>query len=244
MNTIKLEDLKNMIKDKNVALIGPAEYVMKEFDENHGKYIDSFDIVIKLNNMITLPTELEKYYGSRCDILISAFWPFKKDFPDNFEKDIINNYERLEGYLIDDSKNIILFENRNRNYFKLIYNKHKSKIKNNIYYSQTTTEFENKCDKFLHKYKKNNKVFTTGLLSISNILNMNPKKLYISGMTTNLDKKYKKYYPYYVHPKLKELILPKSYVSHNINTESIVFKDILKNNNCISFDKYIQKIIS
>ena len=65
----------NLIKDKRVALIGPGEYVCKELDDTHGKYIDSFDLVVKVNNMIKLPdVNLEKYYGKRIDILISSLW--------------------------------------------------------------------------------------------------------------------------------------------------------------------------
>jgi len=75
MKDIGEDYLIQMIKNKRVALIGPAEYVCKELDTEHGKYIDNFDIVIKMNGMIYLPNkELEKYYGEKIDILVSSFW--------------------------------------------------------------------------------------------------------------------------------------------------------------------------
>ena len=38
------EQLKRIIKDKRVAIVGPADYVNKELDSTHGEYIDnSFD---------------------------------------------------------------------------------------------------------------------------------------------------------------------------------------------------------
>ena len=44
--------LKSLIEGKKIAIIGPSDYVNKELDDDHGKYIDSHDVVIRLNNMI------------------------------------------------------------------------------------------------------------------------------------------------------------------------------------------------
>ena len=55
--------LKNLIKGKRVAIIGPADYVNKELGEEHGKYLDeSFDIVIRLNSMIHIENKEMLFY--------------------------------------------------------------------------------------------------------------------------------------------------------------------------------------
>ena len=70
------EKLRGMIEGKKVVLIGPSDYINKELDDKHGEYIDSYDVVIRLNNMIYMEDEeLErKYYGTKYDIIASAFW--------------------------------------------------------------------------------------------------------------------------------------------------------------------------
>ena len=48
--------LQKLLNNKRVAIVGPAEYVCKELDDTHGNYIDSFDIVIRLNDMFFVPS--------------------------------------------------------------------------------------------------------------------------------------------------------------------------------------------
>ena len=72
-----MNKFKNKISGKRVAILGPADYVNKELSDQHGKYINNFDTVIRVNSMLKLPNDkLEKYYGTKFDILVSSFWPF------------------------------------------------------------------------------------------------------------------------------------------------------------------------
>lgn len=56
------------IKDKKVALVGPSSYLK---GKNLGKEIDSYDIIIKINNFEKLPA---KDYGKKMDILSFNFY--------------------------------------------------------------------------------------------------------------------------------------------------------------------------
>ena len=94
-----LDYFKKMIEGKRIVLVGPAEYVMKELGNDHGKYIDSFDIVIKMNGMIKLPhKELEKFYGKRLDVLMSTCWyTHERDYL--FNKNVYGDkYFKCERY--------------------------------------------------------------------------------------------------------------------------------------------------
>ena len=59
---------ESMIRGKRVALLGPADYVRAELDASHGRYIDGFDTVIRLNGMLQMESpKLREKYGSKTD---------------------------------------------------------------------------------------------------------------------------------------------------------------------------------
>ena len=106
------------IKNKRVAIIGPADYVNKELDETHGDFINSFDTVIRLNSMIKFPrNKLEKYYGKKFDILFSSFWPFngaKEFIKGEFNK---SRFLYLDSYK-DISNNLLIYDYHDRQFHK------------------------------------------------------------------------------------------------------------------------------
>ena len=132
--------LKNLIKGKRVAIIGPADYVNKELGEEHGKYLDeSFDIVIRLNNLIHIENkEMEKYYGSKYNIIFSSFWNLPSDLKSDDNPDRFLNKKTYENI----NEKTILFECYNRNMFQNIYNKYKKTIDTaNIFYGNSSRDF-------------------------------------------------------------------------------------------------------
>lgn len=194
--------LSKIITGKRVAIIGPADYVNKELDNNHGEYLDTnFDIVIRLNNMIEIiDKDLESYYGSKFHILFSSFWYT------NFTLNALTNKVKniaIPRYLVKETyENIkdqtILYECNNRNLFNRIYNMYKPIIdKKNIYYLNSSRETYFKALQFLNNINELSTTPTTGTLAIALILIHNPKKLYVSGITCYLDKKYNAYFDGY-----------------------------------------------
>ena len=64
------------LKNKRVALVGPANY-LSEFEM--GELINSKDIVVRLNRGMELVAANKKYIGSRTDILYNCLI----EHPDN-----------------------------------------------------------------------------------------------------------------------------------------------------------------
>lgn len=59
----------NMFKGKSVALIGPAQNLI---GTSKGKFIDSFDIVCRIQNGFIIDAKYEDDYGKRCDIIFNT----------------------------------------------------------------------------------------------------------------------------------------------------------------------------
>lgn len=64
------DKLQSLIKDKNVALIGPAKYLL---NMEQGPKIDQYDITIRFNSSILTENKFEKYVGKETDIWIYNF---------------------------------------------------------------------------------------------------------------------------------------------------------------------------
>ena len=60
--------LKDLVKNKRVALVGPSPHIL---GKKQGSYIDSFDIVIRVNEF-GIPSSLYEDYGSRTDIIMKG----------------------------------------------------------------------------------------------------------------------------------------------------------------------------
>lgn len=56
-----------MLKNKNCIIVGPANNLI---GLGKGSFIDSFDIVIRLNDSYIISEERQKDYGNKCDILL------------------------------------------------------------------------------------------------------------------------------------------------------------------------------
>ncbi len=64
------------VKDKAIALVGPAESIL---GTKKGHIIDNFDVVVRLNKSIPIPSELYPDVGTRTDILYNSL--NTSDFP-------------------------------------------------------------------------------------------------------------------------------------------------------------------
>jgi len=245
------------IKNKRVAIIGPADYVNKEFDETHGDFINSFDTVIRLNSMIKFPREeLEKYYGKKFDILFSSFWPFN-DAKD-FIKEELNKsrFLYLDSYK-DISNNLLIYDYHDRQFHKeYILNKFK-----NFFNRKKNFTFISSIYKihYLKKLFNLKKTPTSGLACILICLLNKPKELYISGITFYQDKIYNAYYDNYsllTDKQYNSIINNKKYrfngkkykkgftFGHDVNNEYDLMKKLISKFQNIKIDKYLEKIFT
>lgn len=63
------DDLLKLVEGKTVVVVGPAPHLI---GTGYGRIIDSYDVVVRLNDIIP-PPQFRKDYGSRTDILSHNF---------------------------------------------------------------------------------------------------------------------------------------------------------------------------
>jgi hypothetical protein len=63
--TQDLEPLRKIVEGKRVIYVGPSPTLK---GRGMGEFIDSFDVVVRSNNMYKVPEELWVDYGKRCDV--------------------------------------------------------------------------------------------------------------------------------------------------------------------------------
>jgi len=69
-NFLVQEKLSSLVKNKNIALIGPANYLL---NITQGDQINNYDIIIRFNSGIISNNKFYKYIGNRTDIWIYNF---------------------------------------------------------------------------------------------------------------------------------------------------------------------------
>lgn len=252
---MNIEDkLREMIQGKKVALIGPSDYINKELDDKHGKYIDEHDVVIRLNNMIYMEDkDLEqKYYGTKFDIVASAFWHLNNmgsDVDQWKHKRYLDpkSYENLPN-------DTLLFECYARNLFHEIYQNLKDTIdKKKVKYANSSVEFYRKTLNLLNQISPIDRTPTTGTVMMGMILLLQPRKLYVSGVTCYLDTKHNAYFDNYFISnyveKKKDYFDGKTFqydkgkaVHHPYQAEQKILVWLVKNKK-IKVDKYLKKLV-
>ena len=145
--------------NKRVILVGPDPDLVKN-GPDFGKYIDSFDIVIRTNGAYPVPKDMEDYYGKKCNVLVlnNAFCS-AREF--NFKI-----YEELGEvkYTYD---------------FGALYDK--GITSNKILFLQ----FDDDLDDYIYKYigKVKDLHPFSGMYIISQVLKCNPSQFYVCGVS-------------------------------------------------------------
>lgn len=166
----------NLIKGKTVAIVGPAQYMMKS---NLGKEIDDHDIVVRINRSIEGCEKYSKDIGNRTDVLYSCMiekpengGKVSVDFlkskkikfvcvpPNSTMKGIAKNPSQISEYA---------------NYEKY------SKIKKEIGARIISSDLNNEVARNVNCRPN------TGYLAIFDLLAQDPKKLSIYGFSFYLD---------------------------------------------------------
>lgn len=221
----KYNDFKQFLKNKRICLVGPAEYVDKEFT-NHGKIIDSYDVVIRVNNFINIDKSLFKNFGTRIDILITSLW-----------FDPRNTYCHEDSYTKEKIPNQLLIYYQNGRLRKLFFS---------FFLRNDNISI---CEQPKQNFEDLLKIIpdpTTGMIAIFDCLKCNPKELFITGFTFGQDEKYSsyvdKYYKNYIHDKT---IKDKNdfHGAHKVSSEYQFVKKLILTHNNISIDDYLRKTI-
>ena len=166
---------QDYLNGKKVALVGPAEYLTKL---NTGKYIDSFDIVVRINRGTEV---IDKYYnsiGRRTDILYNCL--IKS--PDNGGDIKVKEYKKNQIKWIATTPSPYLnVESKSNELHKMVSWFTVIKLKWNFNFHI----MDQKKYSFINKKVESRA--NTGFASIFDLLNHDISKLYITGFSFYLD---------------------------------------------------------
>lgn len=210
----------DFLKDKSVVIVGPAPSII---NSNQGKFIDSFDIVVRINKALPIPPKLINDVGTKTDILYNCL----KQTSDcggkiNFNLLKNNNVKYLSCPYppIHPFKNdIAKFNKENKNYI----NFHHIDAQYYLKISQAMGTRPN-----------------SGICAILDILRFPIKKLYITGFTFFKGGYYKEYRPLNENQVLSRM---SKFGNHDQNKQKIYMKKVLLNNNKVSLDNELKKIL-
>lgn len=99
----KDQEFQQLIQNKNIIIVGPSPYLK---DKNYGEWIDSFDYVVKFNNMIY--SNQSQDHGSKIDILyLNNFYTRKQHFINS------PNHDKVKMLVIKPIRNSQLYQIHN-----------------------------------------------------------------------------------------------------------------------------------
>ena len=167
MQLISNEELTNILAGRRVVILGSAPSVLK----NNGDFIDNFDIIIRLNNYKIYG--YRSHVGSRTDIYYSFFGKSIKKTNEELKEDgtrwimckypnanfTAHNGGKIEPGISDNCKWVYDFR---RDWFKLPT------------WIPTIKQFKKNFDLL-------NRIPTTGVSCILDVLKFKPKSIYITG---------------------------------------------------------------
>lgn len=155
-----------MLKGMRIAIVGPAA---SSFRESHGDYIDSFDLVARINKapLLLIEGSLKNSVGTKADILFHSF--FENDFSGGGELDF-ELFDQLGIRFVVNPMPTFLGWRISFNFYKKYLNPRK------IYRLPYS------------KYRKTGRRFapyrpTTGFCALKCLIEANFSELYITGFT-------------------------------------------------------------
>jgi len=176
------EYIKKILKDKTVAIVGPAPHIV---GSNLGEEIDKYDIVARISSNSFIPKEMEKDIGSRTDISFNNF-----NIVDR--KQILNNISYFKTLKIVVNTMLVTKE----------YNEITSSAKN---LKKNDVEVFIREDSDIKKiFDEAGTVCNSGIVGILTCLEYGAKKIFIAGFDFYNMGKYGKVYNDYYYDKCVE----------------------------------------
>ena len=209
------------VNGKCVALVGPAQSII---GTNNGKTIDKFDIVVRLNKSIPLPSALKDDIGSKTDIIYNSL--NTQDFPgqNNLNPALYKKYG-VKFVCSSYPYNHNIFKDDILNY---VY-KYKFELPFKVMDDTKFKQFENLLG--TRPY--------TGSCAIMELLSFPIKYLYITG----LDFYQTKYYSEYRHISKEGLKHTKNSTIHQAKPQLDYLKHISLMDDRIILDGFLDKLL-
>jgi len=197
---VRDEELAKLIEGKRIAYVCPSPHLR---GMKMGEYIDSHDLVVRVNQSFEMPEEDWEDYGKRTDILMNCLNIHKiKALRDGIE------FARTLKYIV--CPMVSMWDIQRVHDFL----------------DEVGTPWHNVCDGYLFKvFKEVGTTCNTGLMGIITLLNYDVKEVYVTGMTFfNMNNFGEVYYDKYHKEALKNGNFSES--SENIPNYSDLRMDI------------------
>lgn len=150
--------LADLVEGKKIAIVGPSPHLE---NLNYGEKIDSYDIVVRLNQKFAIPEKKHKDFGSKTDIMFGSFNHLNQSECDK-NKDYIKTLKLLVCPMVS----MWDLPSQNR------------------WFDSTGVPYHNICDGHLFKiFKEVGTTCNTGFMSLIILLNYNIEEIFITGMT-------------------------------------------------------------
>lgn len=226
------KNIENILNNKRVVIVGPADYV------NFNDKINDYDIIVRVNR--GLAQQSNGKTGDRTDVLYHVVNQHKENGgPINldFKGHVRFIYPILDLYENTTFKNVGTL----RDYFQIYQDKRT--------YNHITKNFSIiDTNKYLEMEKILDSRPNSGVGAILDLLNFNIKELYITGFTlfqTNYDKDYRDSVDG-IKGNTSKLALDRMSKAKNHNQEktALIFKNIILKNKKVKFDKILEDCVN
>lgn len=157
-NYIKNNNFSKLVKNKKIAYVCPSPHLK---GKKLGKLIDSYDLVVRVNQAYEMPESDWEDYGSRTDIVMNCL--------NHYKRNAINENLKFSNSL----KHIVC---------PMVSVGEVEIIKD--FMSNLDVDWHNISDKYIFKcFNEIGTTANTGLMGIITLLNYNIEELFITGMT-------------------------------------------------------------
>jgi hypothetical protein len=218
----------SFLKDKRIVLVGPAR---THKGSKQKSTIDSYDVVVRINNGVNIPDKLKDDTGNRLDILYSSMNDCFFSSGTYSRKNILK-YKKEYNL-----KWIVGTGHHRRNILKVAkYNKAQDTgVRVRLFSKSRYKKISSKLS-----YKP-----TTGIIVIYDLLKHDISELYITGFTfynimLSRDKRNRYYYPGYYPEYLKHA---GGVYKHDIKGEGRMVKELCEKDKRIKVDKVLYSIL-
>lgn len=229
-NHEKIEVLESLISGKRICIVGPAPNLK---GSGSGILIDSYDVVVRVNQKFQMSDDQKKDYGKRCDILIGSF----------NENNIKECFDNLQ-FLIEQKLIIGVMPNKGYKPIERFSEFLDSKGVKNYFLN----------DRYIYKvFREVGTVVNSGLMSIILLMNYNVKEIYVTGFTFyNMGKFGKIYNDEYFNSvvrsgnlnleKQEDYAKRNDFLIHDIESQIRYFSSLWKGNkDVIKLDEYLKE---
>ena len=242
------ENYKNYLEDKTVVLVGPA---WNTKNTNQGYLIDSYDVVVRMNDGIGLAEKYPEDLGKRTDILYC-------NLGNRYFKRV--KYKKPGGgKMIREKVFTVNSINKYNKFLKWIVASHAFKHQSNVRKIKDMTKDTKISIHLVERNifndiaKKNSAKLSTGIVTIYDLLQYKIKQLYITGLTfwdrdtikvTN-NKVYRAGYARKVITDNQSVYDSKKKLSfsHDTKKEILFLAGLCGKDKRIAYDKVLSKII-